>query len=1093
MATYEELMQSAEQIRTNELPESNTHQLVGQHLKNQVEHFNKEGNGIKSLITELGEKIPNTNFITCSTLNSVANKTVNILDFKLSNRVRLLVKMTNANTADNANLSISSPQLDTKPLYYNGERASATNTWKAGAVLDIYYDGAHFQATDFAGGSDNDIIEDIKRRVSSVGYIVCDSTSDSSIKSITIQDAEINTYTRLLVCMTNSNSVSGAFLSVSGKTITTKKLIYNGRETSINNTWEAGDVLDIYYDGTNFQATDFDVSKITEAVSNKANSVGYITCDTSESIPAKTVTAKGITELTSNIRLLIRMANANTAASGVTLNINGLGAKVLYYNNTEVTDDNTWEAGDVLDIYYDGTSFYANNMEGGSQSSGGDMILEWNTNISTTRKQVKQADRKQGMQISYKPSDSDWINEQYIGELLTDTEWSKDANWSAIPSEKELISVNQKIADINVALSEVVDGTYNLEPSRIIKGVWQTTTGTYNTGGNSDQVIEYNIETLRGVTISVTTNKAAPATHTVKNAEGSVISYWQGAITKEMTIPENAKTLALSNDNSMGSPTVTYTIDESLKKQVEDVSNKVGYLENTLGDLIILNPTSKQDGYIGFSNIGGSVNIIPTTDGRKVYSFDVSTYNNSTLHIKAADAGTRYVLQTDDSDIVGAYSQLGEEFDLFVTTGAKKLYVNSNDNEGELIVGVIQMSIPNKANAGLPVLINSFDNPKFEDSNKNWVLDGFSVVDGVATKTVTSGNIQIRQNLSQLAVSNGDKVFVKIDILEAINISYIYAQYSSGSTSYNSTNYSFAAEYNRVLPLTFHAIIDVESTQNFKNGQVAFQFMGVVDAGDIKISVKAPVMINLTKVFGKGLEPASDAVALILNALPDQQLLQPTCLLPTLLANNIIPRNGGYVRVNDEGAVEIGSPINPNAKEWSENQNSYGSSSARVPIINRCHGQFQTDAMFSVVPTYGRWGRYGYPHADNSWGAHVFEGWNFMKTNRFTIMMGTTYENEANIIVYRPREVENETDVYERKMMRGTVRVGSDWKREGFKFYTDLCGAYGDILFYLSHTVCLQSPNGSVYGLKVDDEGNLSTVRRSDLDAIAVPEEPTEA
>lgn len=161
MATYEELMQSAEQIRTNELPESNTHELVGQHLKNQVEHFNKEGNGIKSLIeankkevdgklTELGEKIPNTNFITCSTLNSVANKTVNILDFRLSNRVRLLVKMVNANTADNANLSISSPQLDTKPLYYNGERASSKNSWEAGAVLDVYYDGANFQATDYS-------------------------------------------------------------------------------------------------------------------------------------------------------------------------------------------------------------------------------------------------------------------------------------------------------------------------------------------------------------------------------------------------------------------------------------------------------------------------------------------------------------------------------------------------------------------------------------------------------------------------------------------------------------------------------------------------------------------------------------------------------------------------------------------------------------------------------------------------------------------------------------------------------------------------------------------------------------------------------
>lgn len=182
--------------------------------------------GVKDQLTELGEKIPNTNFITCSTLNGVANKTVNILDFKLSNRVRLLIKMVNANAADNANLSISSPQLDTKPLYYNGERASSTNSWKAGAVLDIYYDGANFQATDFAGGAGN--------------------------------------------------------------------------------------------------------------------------------------------------------------------------------------------------------------------SSGGNMILEWNTDVATTRKQVKQADRKEGMQISYKNDSGEWINEQYIGTSVTDTEWVKDANWESIASRSDI-------------------------------------------------------------------------------------------------------------------------------------------------------------------------------------------------------------------------------------------------------------------------------------------------------------------------------------------------------------------------------------------------------------------------------------------------------------------------------------------------------------------------------------------------------------------------------------------------------------------------------------------------------------------------------
>lgn len=98
-----------------------------------------------------GANPSSTNYITCATANSVANKTITILNFKLNNRVRILIQMANANTADNVNLSISSPQLDTKPLYYKGKRASSTNTWNAGAVLDVYYDGTNFQAEDFFG------------------------------------------------------------------------------------------------------------------------------------------------------------------------------------------------------------------------------------------------------------------------------------------------------------------------------------------------------------------------------------------------------------------------------------------------------------------------------------------------------------------------------------------------------------------------------------------------------------------------------------------------------------------------------------------------------------------------------------------------------------------------------------------------------------------------------------------------------------------------------------------------------------------------------------------------------------------------------
>lgn len=102
-----------------------------------------------------------TNYLTCSTAASAANKTVNILGFTVNNKVRLLIKMTYATTVD-ANLAISAPTTVTKPLYYNGKRAGASNTWKAGAVLDIYYDGTNFQATDFisqggSGGSDKTV------------------------------------------------------------------------------------------------------------------------------------------------------------------------------------------------------------------------------------------------------------------------------------------------------------------------------------------------------------------------------------------------------------------------------------------------------------------------------------------------------------------------------------------------------------------------------------------------------------------------------------------------------------------------------------------------------------------------------------------------------------------------------------------------------------------------------------------------------------------------------------------------------------------------------------------------------------------------
>lgn len=94
--------------------------------------------------------------------------------------------------------------------------------------------------------------------------------------------------------------------------------------------------------------------------------VGYFTCDTAAGTAAKTVSAAGYT-LAVGGNMRIKMTNANTA-DGVTLNINGTGAKALYYNGEQASADNSWEAGEVISVYYDGTNYNCDTRGSGGLS-----------------------------------------------------------------------------------------------------------------------------------------------------------------------------------------------------------------------------------------------------------------------------------------------------------------------------------------------------------------------------------------------------------------------------------------------------------------------------------------------------------------------------------------------------------------------------------------------------------------------------------------------------------------------------------------------------------------------------------------------------
>lgn len=104
-------------------------------------------------------------------------------------------------------------------------------------------------------------------------------------------------------------------------------------------------------------------NSISGALALMQSMMGYYVCDTAAGTAAKTVAATGYS-LTNGGCIRIKMTNADTA-NNVTLNINYTGAKALFYDGTQASATNTWEAGEVLEVYYDGTQYQCASGGGG--------------------------------------------------------------------------------------------------------------------------------------------------------------------------------------------------------------------------------------------------------------------------------------------------------------------------------------------------------------------------------------------------------------------------------------------------------------------------------------------------------------------------------------------------------------------------------------------------------------------------------------------------------------------------------------------------------------------------------------------------------
>lgn len=134
---------------------------------------------------------------------------------------------------------------------------------------------------------------DLKRYFNNVGTITCSSAAGSA-KTISLALHKTNvTGERITLLMTNANTMASPTLQVGSGAAA--PIYYNGAIASSTNTWGAGELVDVVFDGTNWRATRFEVSKTILGLGNVDN-----TSDVNKPVSTAQQTALNLKQDTSN-------------------------------------------------------------------------------------------------------------------------------------------------------------------------------------------------------------------------------------------------------------------------------------------------------------------------------------------------------------------------------------------------------------------------------------------------------------------------------------------------------------------------------------------------------------------------------------------------------------------------------------------------------------------------------------------------------------------------------------------------------------------------------------------------------------------------
>lgn len=310
-------------------------------------------------------------------------------------------------------------------------------------------------------------------------------------------------------------------------------------------------------------------------------------------------------------------------------------------------------------------------------SGGGNMILEWNTDVETTRKQVVSKMRKGGIQISYKDPLNGWINEQYIGTSFTDLEWVKDKNWERIVSEKE-ISISDNPA-LNAALFDnlKVYGNISINDKLTLNVYWSTDTFSFyytKNGGGAKVVTIPSVDVNESFKVyltdaGVTVEGVLKVKETSGNTGVSNINLSKCLYNDINDIKENIKSEVERLEADIAKPIKSYSSLQEAFSYIPQGLRNFGYK----GSFLIKNNPKEFKVVLYTGNVANQNIIVKTTLGSNVITTNYQSPTYAVPYTKIARAihddikgklPENWSLKDYNNESYFVFEYLGDELDI---------------------------------------------------------------------------------------------------------------------------------------------------------------------------------------------------------------------------------------------------------------------------------------------------------------------------------------------------------------------------------------------------------------------------------------------